>query len=91
VPDKPWEPSRRERRVLLALLADAHGCFLYGSTLIRVSQTGSGTVYPVLARMESRGWVLSESRDQLTGQPRKCYSLTPEGRKAALGFLKLED
>jgi DNA-binding PadR family transcriptional regulator len=87
--DKPWEPSRRERRVLLALTSGASN--LYGNTVIRASQVGSGTVGKVLARLEANGWVTGEFHTQVDGTSRRCYALTPEGRKAALGFLRLED
>jgi DNA-binding PadR family transcriptional regulator len=87
---KPWKPTLRQQRVLLALLSGAPN--LYGLTLCRVSQTGSKTVYPLLARMESCGWVTNVPPGPLAESPaRHCYTLTPEGRKAALGFLKLED
>ena len=88
MPDKPWEPSRRERRVLLALLSGAN---LHGLTIMRLSQTGSRTVYPLLARLESRGWVTEEFREKPGEKARKVYTLTRQGRKVALGFLRLED
>jgi hypothetical protein len=85
MPDEPWEPSHRERRVLLALLVTDESN-PYENTLIRTLKA------PALARLESHGWVSGELRNYLGGpQRRKIYALTPEGRKAALGFLKLED
>jgi DNA-binding PadR family transcriptional regulator len=86
---KPWEPSRRERRVLLALTSGASN--LYGLTIIRASQTGSGTVGEVLARLEANRWVAGEYHTQVDGTSRRCYALTPEGRKATMLLLRLED
>jgi DNA-binding PadR family transcriptional regulator len=90
MPEKPWKPSRRERRVLLALLSGASN--LSGYPLSRVAQARSGTVYAVLDRLEACGWVAGEFRES-RGEPkaRRFYTLTPEGRKAAMLFLKLED
>ena len=87
--EKPWKPSRRQQRVLLVLLSGASN--LYGLTLMRASQTGSYTVYPLLDRLEDSKCVTGEYREQPGGKSRRVYALTPEGRKAALGFLKLED
>jgi DNA-binding PadR family transcriptional regulator len=86
---KPWKPSRRERRVLLVLLSGASN--LSGYPAGRAAQVSSWTVYRVFDRLEARGWAAGEWGP---GQPgsgrRRFYSLTPEGREAALGFLKLE-
>lgn len=88
MPEK-WEPNRRERRVLLALASGASN--LYGNTIIRASQTGSGTVGTVLARLESNLWVSGEFRTQADGTSRRVYELTGEGREAVLSILRLED
>ena len=86
---KPWKPSRRQQRVLLVLLSGASN--LYGYQLWRTSQVRSGTVYRVLDHLEDRGWVTGEFREQAAGKARRFYTLTPEGRKAALLLLRLED
>ena len=39
-----------------------------------------GTLYPLLARMERRGWVRSKVDPQRGPRARKEYTLTPEGR-----------
>lgn len=74
---------RSHRRVMLALLA-ADG--LSGYPLCRLAQTGSGTVYPVLARLERLGWV-NRKQDETTG--RAFYTLTPHGRTGARRLLGL--
>ena len=39
-----------------------------------------GTLYPLLHRMEERGWLASEKRGEGTRAPR-AYSLTPKGEQ----------
>jgi PadR family transcriptional regulator, regulatory protein PadR len=93
MPRKPYsrKVSRRARRVLLALLSDAGN--LSGFVIGRAAQTGSGTVYPVLAKLESNGWVTGtwDTVVQSNGGRRRFYRLTDEGRAHALRLLGLED
>ena len=90
MPDKPWEPNRGERRVLAALLSGASN--LSGYSLSRTAQVRSLTVYRVLDRLEDHGWVTGEwEPGKPEGKRRRFYTLTDEGRKAALLFLRLED
>lgn len=42
-----------------------------------------GTLYPVLYRLESNGWVRPEWRHPDRGVPRKYYALTDAGRRHA--------
>jgi DNA-binding MarR family transcriptional regulator len=68
--------------VLRALLASpAHE--VYGFEVIRATGLASGTVYPILARLEAEGWVKSE-REEINaadeGRPaRRYYTLTTAG------------
>lgn len=51
-----------------------------------MSQTGrpSGTVYPLLDRLEKAGWVESRWEDtDRRGPRRRLYALTPDGAEAA--------
>ncbi len=41
-----------------------------------------GTVYPILARLEEDGLVISEVRPSDAGPPRKYFNITSEGRRA---------
>ena len=41
-----------------------------------------GMLYPVLHRMERRGWIKSRWGESETGRKRKYYSLKEDGRKA---------
>lgn len=55
----------------------------YGLELARTAGLASGTIYPILARLERAGWVRSELEDidpKVAGRrPRRYYMLTGEG------------
>ena len=59
----------------------------YGYSLVRALSEGGttplkeGTVYPILARLDREGLVLSEWVESVQGPPRKYYALTPAGRR----------
>lgn len=82
---------RSHRRVLLVLLTGAPG--LGGYTIARAAMTGSGKVYPILARLERLGWAESdwEAPEPLDRPRRRFYRLTAEGRSQALEALGLKD
>jgi PadR family transcriptional regulator, regulatory protein PadR len=56
---------------------------VYGLELARLAELASGTVQPILARLEICGWVESRWEDQNPseiGRPlRRYYRLTPDG------------
>jgi DNA-binding PadR family transcriptional regulator len=68
--------------VLQALLADP-GAELYGVEIGDASGLPSGTVHPILARLESAGWLESaweEIDPRVAGRPaRRYYHLTGDG------------
>ena len=72
--------------VLRALLADPAE-ELYGSEIGGAAGLMSGTVHPILARLETAGWVESRWEDvdpQVAGRPaRRYYRLTGAGVQAA--------
>lgn len=74
------------RLVLEVLLADP-GEERYGLAIGRGAGLPSGTVHPILARLESAGWVTSSWEDidpQHAGRPaRRHYRLTSDGAQAA--------
>ena len=81
---------RSHRRVMLVLLTGAGR--LSGYPICRAAMTGPGTVYPVLERMEKRGWVVGEWEERSDGHPRRrFYRLTPAGRNNILELLGLEE
>jgi PadR family transcriptional regulator, regulatory protein PadR len=73
-------------KVIAALLADPDGEH-YGLELIQETGLPSGTLYPILLRLDRAGWVTSrwEQLDPVTeGRPnRRYYRLTAQGAAAA--------
>ena len=72
--------------VLRALLADP-AAELYGSEIGEAAGLMSGTVHPILARLEGLGWVESRWEDvdpTVAGRPaRRYYRLTGAGAERA--------
>ena len=73
-------------RVLEGLLAEP-GERRYGVELGKAAGLKSGSLYPILARLEQAGWVTSawenEQASQLGRPRRRHYQLTGEGELAA--------
>jgi PadR family transcriptional regulator, regulatory protein PadR len=69
---------------VLAVLVDADEP-LWGLELIKATGRPSGTVYPLLDRLERAGWAVSTWDDDVMrpGPRRRVYRLTPEGAQAA--------
>lgn len=70
--------------LVLQALTQGHG---YGFDIMGVTHLPSGTVYPLLRRLESAGLVASRWEDEeaahAEGRPaRRYYAATPEGRAA---------
>ncbi len=68
-------------KVASAFLADPTAD-RYGLDLIRATALPSGTLYPVLVRMERAGWVTKSWEDadpSSMGPVRRYYRLTPNG------------
>ncbi|WP_433338803.1 PadR family transcriptional regulator [Spirillospora sp. CA-294931] len=59
----------------------------YGYDLMKAAKLASGTLYPMLARLQSEGLVTSAwevpSEDENAQRPRKYYQLTAEGTRVA--------
>src|SRR5690348_6768054 len=72
--------------VLEVLLADLAG-ELYGVEIGERAGLRSGTVHPILARLEGVGWLRSRWEDidpRVEGRPpRRYYRLTADGARAA--------
>jgi PadR family transcriptional regulator PadR len=75
------------QRVLLLFLQDPSRRY-YGLQIAREADLKAGTLYPMLARLEDRGWVTSEWEvidPSIEGRrPRRYYTLTDEGLRQAL-------
>jgi DNA-binding PadR family transcriptional regulator len=56
-----------------------------GSALAKDSKLASGTLYPILMRLEEAGWISSEWEDTEGGAKhrRRLYSITGLGKKRA--------
>jgi DNA-binding PadR family transcriptional regulator len=78
------------QRVLEALLDDPQR-ELYGLEIGEAAGLRSGTVHPILARLEGYGWLTSRWEDidaTAEGRPaRRYYSLTADGVQAARAAL----
>lgn len=78
-------------KVLGAMLEDAMA-WHYGLQLSKEAGIASGTVYPMLARLENAGWLESRWEDAgpaNEGRPRRrLYRLTGLGERMAYGQLE---
>lgn len=74
-------PTQRVLRVLL------YGSDTYGAAIATAAGLATGTVHPILARLEGIGWLTSEWEQispREAGRPaRRHYELTPHGRELA--------
>ena len=73
-------------QVLAVLLEDPHA-ERYGLELMRATGQPSGTLYPILTRLQEAGWLRADWEEidpSVAGRPaRRYYHLTPEGALAA--------
>lgn len=78
--------SVQTQAILAALLEDVAEPH-YGLELARTAGLPSGTIYPMLARLERQGWLESETEDidaSTAGRrPRRYYRLTGAGARVA--------
>ena len=84
-PDQEWKKGSAELLVL-SLLEDQprHGYDI--SKLIQIRSSGFlrfhvTSLYPLLYRLEDRGWIESRWVEKAEQRRRRYYSLTSEGRK----------
>jgi PadR family transcriptional regulator, regulatory protein PadR len=84
-----WEVQLRKGCLELAILAALWEGTLYGLEILRHLETDSdlviseGTVYPLLSRLKSLGFLESKWVESDGGHPRKYYCLTPAGKRRA--------
>lgn len=84
-PDQEWKKGSAELLVL-SLLEDQPR---HGYDISKVIQVRSGgalrfhvtSLYPLLYRLETRGWIDGRWVEKPEQRRRRYYSLTPEGRK----------
>lgn len=69
-------------KVLSVLVEDPLTC-RYGLELMDATKLASGTVYPILARLEKHGWIEGDWEEigpaKEGRRPRRFYKLTPNG------------
>ena len=75
-------------------LALINGQATYGYQLARAMAAagvvaGAGSVYPLLSRLQTDGWIRPRWETGGEGVPRKYYGLTPAGRAALAEFRQL--
>ena len=72
-------------RVLLAELLGAGDRWSHGYELATLTGIKSGTLYPLLIRLEAQGYLQAEWQAPTSGgrPPRHAYRLTPAGRLLA--------
>ena len=68
-------------RAILAALLDAGGGWSHGYELARLANVKSGTLYPLLIRLEAQGYLEAEWQQPSEGgrPPRHAYRLTVSG------------
>jgi len=83
---KPFRITAAVSKVLAAFLEDPEEV-RYGLDLMRASGHPSGTLYPILLRLQNAGWVEAHWEDidpVAAGRPaRRYYRLTPDGQVSA--------
>lgn len=74
-------------RLVLQAFLHAPDAPLYGLEVVEATGLLPGTIYPILARLEQAGWLVSEWEvvdEQAAGRPRRrYYRLTADGVAAA--------
>lgn len=86
-PDHPVEPLGRVTAPtidVLSILLEHEGP-TWGLLVIKATGRPAGTVYPILERLEERGWITStwEETTERNGPRRRLYEFTADGHVAA--------
>ena len=79
-------------RAVLAFLAEAGGEWRHGYDLVRATGVKSGTVYPLLIRLEAEGYLEAQWQPPAAPgrPPRHAYRLTAEGARFARNVLSAD-
>jgi PadR family transcriptional regulator PadR len=74
-----------QARTILAVLVAARGEWCHGYDLARLAEVKSGTLYPLLIRLEGLGFLEAEWQPPVEGgrPPRHAYRLTASGVQLA--------
>ncbi|MFE9802961.1 PadR family transcriptional regulator [Streptomyces goshikiensis] len=80
----PFRITAATLDVLEAFLASRDE--LHGFAVARAAGKATGSIYPILGRLEQAGWLIShwETENPSEGRPRRrFYTLTPDGTEQA--------
>lgn len=82
--------SSKQTQAVLASLLDAASRWHYGYDLSKETGLKSGTLYPILMRLEAHGWLEARWEDapQSGKPPRHLYKLTAQGLQEAPSMLR---
>jgi PadR family transcriptional regulator PadR len=88
-----WDDRRRERdRRVYAVLLDPEYTYHHAYPLAKAARVRSGTLYPLLMRLENVGWLTSDwdapDPRHPDGPRRRHYVVTPLGAAAMWYLLK---
>jgi DNA-binding PadR family transcriptional regulator len=74
-----------QAQTVLAVLAKAGGEWRHGYDLVRLTGLRSGTIYPLLIRLEAQGYLEAEWQPPVAAgrPPRHAYRLTASGIQLA--------
>ncbi|MHA7303665.1 PadR family transcriptional regulator [Arthrobacter sp. TMN-49] len=84
--DEPWPSDWNRASLGLCALQALEAGPTYGYAIITALEQGGlgafkgGTLYPLLTRFETAGWVEVQWRPGESGPGRKYFSLTPSGQ-----------
>jgi PadR family transcriptional regulator, regulatory protein PadR len=75
----------KQTSLLLSIMLESPAEWRHGYHLSQVTGFKSGTLYPLLMRLEEQGFLESkwQESDRAGGPPRHVYRLTPSGRTLA--------
>jgi PadR family transcriptional regulator, regulatory protein PadR len=87
-----WEIQLRKGSLSLAVLASLWNGELYGLEILRRLEqianftVAEGTIYPLLNRLKTAGFIESDWVEAEAGHPRKYFRLTVGGRRYLIGL-----
>ena len=65
---------------------------IWGLQIVKDSGKKPGTIYPILDKLESAGWIIGEwdTDEARKGPRRRYYKLVPEARPLAVAYTKAQ-
>lgn len=65
---------------------------VWGLQVVKETGKKPGTIYPIMERLESAGWIAGEwdTNEGRKGPRRRYYRLTAEARPLAVGYVKAQ-